>query len=148
MRIDPRHPETEALWRAVSGAELRSIAVVSARTGEGCTTVAQALWRRAARAGRAALLVELNWDQPGLRDRLLRAEAERVAAGGEADVRLLTDDGAVTVERRFQGRAARNLMHGGALVSLGWGRERRGGQDRRQAAAAEHPRRFANGLGL
>lgn len=70
MTIDPRDPEVEGLWRAVSGAEARSIAVVAANPGEGCTTVAEALWRRAALAGQSALLVELNRDRPALAARL------------------------------------------------------------------------------
>src|SRR4051812_35057036 len=116
MRIDPHHPETEALWRAVSVAGLRSVAVVSARPGEGCTTVAEALWRRAARGGRSPLLVDLNRDVRGMRDRLLQAEAGRLPPGGEPEFRLMTDEGVVTLERRLEGRGARSPGEGGTLV--------------------------------
>lgn len=49
------HPETEALWHGVAGRT--SLAVTSARGGEGTSLIARALWQRAGDAGRGALLL-------------------------------------------------------------------------------------------
>ena len=98
MRIDPRHPETEALWRAVARAEVRSVAVVSARPGEGCTTVAEAIWRRAACAGRSALLVDLNRDRPALGARLGEAPPGTIQRFGNEGLGLLADPGEAALE--------------------------------------------------
>jgi hypothetical protein len=107
MRIDPRHPETEALWRAITTAKVRSIAVVAAHPGEGCSSVAEALWRRAACGGRSALLVDLNCDRPGLGARLgVRLGASRAPADPSSR-HLTTDQGLVTLERRRDHRGLR-----------------------------------------
>ncbi|RYJ01661.1 MAG: hypothetical protein EON47_10045 [Acetobacteraceae bacterium] len=129
MRLDPRHPETEALWRAVTGAGVRSIAVVAARPGEGCSSVAEALWRRAACAGRSALLVDLNTEHPGLGARLGRPR------GGERQ--LVTDQGVVTLERRRDPGGLR-LVAGRRGTEIG----------ERRAAMGEAQRLGHGGLGL
>lgn len=67
MPIDPRDPEIEGVWMAVAGSGARSIAVVAANPGEGTTSLAEALTRRAALGGGRALYVNLD--------------AERSAAG-------------------------------------------------------------------
>lgn len=52
------HPETEALWHGIAGRA--SVAVTSARGGEGTSLVATGLWQRAGEAGRGALLLGLR----------------------------------------------------------------------------------------
>ena len=98
MTLDPRHPEIEGLWRAVDAAGARSIAAVSARPGEGASTLAQALWRRAALAGRSALLVELNPERPGLAARFGAPAAGGIRLGGEPGLGLLEDPGAAALD--------------------------------------------------
>jgi Mrp family chromosome partitioning ATPase len=93
MRFDPRHPEAESLWRAIAQAELRSVAVVAAAPGEGCTSVAETLWRRAAEAGRSALLVDLNRDRPAPSLRQLSAEPGVVARLGNSGLGVLAEPG-------------------------------------------------------
>lgn len=109
MRFDPRHPETEALWRAVAQAEARCVAVVSAQPGEGCTTVAETLWRRAAQAGRSALLVDMNRDRPAASLRAIPAEEGVVQRLGNTGLGLLAEPGEAALESwrdRGQLRAA------------------------------------------
>jgi Mrp family chromosome partitioning ATPase len=91
MSIDPRHPEVEGLWRAVAAAAARSIAVVAANPGEGCTTIAEALWRRAALAGHSALLVELNRDRPALASRLGNAGPGQILSFGNDGLGLMAE---------------------------------------------------------
>ena len=60
MPPDPHDAEIESLWLAVSAAGARSIAVVAANPGEGTTSLAEALTRRAALGGRRALFVDVS----------------------------------------------------------------------------------------
>ncbi len=65
--LSPYDPEIETLWRAISAAGARSVAIVSSRPGEGTTLIASALARRAGLAGGApSLLVDLNQVSPGV----------------------------------------------------------------------------------
>jgi Mrp family chromosome partitioning ATPase len=57
---DPADAEIESLWLAVSGTAARSLAILAARAGEGTTTLAEALTRRAAVGGRRTLYVDLS----------------------------------------------------------------------------------------
>jgi protein-tyrosine kinase len=60
MPPDPQDAEIEQLWLAIGGSGARSIAVVSARPGEGTTSLAEALARRVALGGQRALLVDVS----------------------------------------------------------------------------------------
>ena len=72
-------PEVELLWRKVDGAQVRSVAVVAGRTGEGATTIALTLARRAATAGASVLLVDLSGDGAGSAQALgMQAEPEAI----------------------------------------------------------------------
>ena len=78
-------PEIETLWRSLSKSEVRSIAVVSAEPGEGATTLAAALARRAALSGQRTLLVDLNLHRPGVMALLKLPPApgtSKIMAGG------------------------------------------------------------------
>lgn len=68
--LSPYHPEVETLWRGVSQAAARSVALVSSRAGEGTTLMATALARRAGLAGRPALLVDANLARPAVAQQL------------------------------------------------------------------------------
>lgn len=65
-------PGLEALWQAVSGSGLNSVAITAADPGEGATTVAIALAQRAASMNRnGVLLVDAQLDpQGGVADQL------------------------------------------------------------------------------
>ena len=60
MTLPATHVEIDAVYRATFGAALRVIAVTAAGPGQGASTLALALARRAAAGGRTALLVELT----------------------------------------------------------------------------------------
>ena len=59
-------PELEVLWQKIDAAGVRNVALVASRLGEGTTSIAIALARRAATAGRSVLLVDLNRGSPGV----------------------------------------------------------------------------------
>lgn len=65
MALDPGAREVEGLWLAVAGSSARSLAIVAAHAGEGTTTLAEALTRRAALGGRRALYVDLSGGHAG-----------------------------------------------------------------------------------
>lgn len=60
MTLPATYSEIDAVYRATFGAQLRMIAVTAAGTGQGVSTLALALARRAAAGGRRTLLVELT----------------------------------------------------------------------------------------
>lgn len=60
MPLDPSDREVEALWLSVADSGAKSLAVVAAKAGEGTTSLAEALTRRAALGGRRALYVDLS----------------------------------------------------------------------------------------
>ncbi len=62
--------EVEALWRTLVQGGQRCVCVTSAGHGEGASTLAAALARRAVLAGETALLAELSPRQPALAARL------------------------------------------------------------------------------
>lgn len=53
-------PEVELLWHKVDAARAHSVAVVAGRAGEGATTIAVTLARRAVAAGLSVLLVDFS----------------------------------------------------------------------------------------
>lgn len=65
MHPDPRDPEIEAAWRAVAASGARSLAVLAAEAGEGATSLAGALARRAAAGGARVLLVDCGGGASG-----------------------------------------------------------------------------------
>ena len=81
MKELPIHyAEVEAIYNQTIGAGYRTIAVTSAKAGEGKTTVAQAIVERAQAVGKHVLLVELNTFNPVLSERLRKSMSNEVAA--------------------------------------------------------------------
>lgn len=73
-------PEVEMLWRKIASAKVASVAVVSARAGEGASTIALTLARRAASGGMSVLLVDASHGASGVARALgLSAEPGEVA---------------------------------------------------------------------
>lgn len=64
--IPTNYAEIDALYRRVVADGVRSLVVTAAGSDDGATTLAYALARRASRAGRSVLLVELNLYRPSL----------------------------------------------------------------------------------
>lgn len=64
MTLDPRDPEIEALWQAIVESGARAVAVVAATPGEGVSTLAVALARRAALAAASPALLPLAGPVP------------------------------------------------------------------------------------
>lgn len=64
--IPTNYAEIDALYRYVVADGVRSLVVTAASSDDGATTLAYALARRASRAGRSVLLVELNLYRPSL----------------------------------------------------------------------------------
>ncbi|REL28015.1 tyrosine-protein kinase family protein [Thalassotalea euphylliae] len=64
------YAEVEAVYSQTLGANYRTLAVTSAAPGEGKSTLAEALVKRAQAAGKKVLLVELNTFNPVLKARL------------------------------------------------------------------------------
>jgi Mrp family chromosome partitioning ATPase len=73
MRIPPQNIEIERIYSQVLGEGKRAIAISSANSGEGTTSVALALAQRNLLAGHSTLLVDLNLHHPSL-DGLLKLE--------------------------------------------------------------------------
>ena len=65
-RLPISYMELEAIYTRTLGAGVRTLAVTSAVSGEGVTTIAEALARRMNAGGHRALLVELNLFHPEL----------------------------------------------------------------------------------
>ena len=63
------YAEVEAVYSQTLGANYRTLAVTSAAPGEGKSTLAEALVKRAQAAGKKVLLVELNTFNPALKER-------------------------------------------------------------------------------
>ena len=77
IQISPFHPEIDAIWNAVTASGARSVAIVAAESGEGTTSIAGALARRAglsmmadksdgSRGEASSLLVDLNLARPAV----------------------------------------------------------------------------------
>jgi Mrp family chromosome partitioning ATPase len=60
MTVPATYTEIDSVYRATFGADLKVVAVTAAGAGQGASTLALALARRAATGGKAALLVELT----------------------------------------------------------------------------------------
>lgn len=64
--LEIQHIEIERIYAATLGSGIRSLAVTSANSGEGVSSVAMALAQRHLIAGHATLLVDLNLFRPSL----------------------------------------------------------------------------------
>lgn len=68
--IPTNYAEIDALYRHIVAERVRSLVVASAGSGDGATTLAYTLARRASRSGRKVLLIELNVHRPALEELL------------------------------------------------------------------------------
>jgi len=64
------YAEVEAIYNQTIGSGYKTLAITSAKAGEGKTTIAQALVERAQLVGKKVLLVEMNTFNPALSDKL------------------------------------------------------------------------------
>ena len=64
------YAEVEAIYNQTIGSGYKTLAITSAKAGEGKTTIAQALVERAQIVGKKVLLVEMNTFNPALSEKL------------------------------------------------------------------------------
>jgi Mrp family chromosome partitioning ATPase len=69
MTVPAPYSEVDAVYRASFGSALRVVAVTAAGVGQGVSTLAMALARRAAAGGKSALIVELTTRGSALAER-------------------------------------------------------------------------------
>lgn len=74
------YAEVEAIYNQTIGSGYRTLAITSAKAGEGKTTVAQALVERAQVVGKKVLLVEMNTFNPALSQALRESINTNVTA--------------------------------------------------------------------
>ena len=67
------YAEVEAIYNQTIGSGYKTLAITSAKAGEGKTTIAQAIVERAQVVGKNVLLVEMNTFNPVLSDKLRRS---------------------------------------------------------------------------
>ncbi|MCF6336787.1 MAG: protein SypD [Gammaproteobacteria bacterium] len=77
MHIPSQHIEIERIYSQILGEGKRSIAISSANSGEGVSSIAQALVQRNLLAGHSTLLVDLNLHHPSLNSLLKLDELEQ-----------------------------------------------------------------------
>lgn len=71
MQVLPIHyAEVEAIYNQTIGSGYKTLAITSAKAGEGKTTIAQAIVERAQVVGKKVLLVEMNTFNPVLSEKL------------------------------------------------------------------------------
>jgi len=78
--------ELEAIYARTLGQGMRSLTVCAARSGEGVTTIAEALARRARLSGRRVLLVEMNLYKPTLSNHFGIERQAWLLGGGKLSV--------------------------------------------------------------
>lgn len=97
--------EIETVWRSLVASGLQCVAVTSAHNGEGTSTIAAALARRAEQAGKTVLLAEIFPARPTLAARtgmqLPPGEPVRIGAEGFSVMSLPTDAPANWQQRDF-----------------------------------------------
>jgi len=74
------YAEVEAIYNQTIGSGYRTIAITSAKGGEGKTTIAQAIVARAQIVGKKVLLVEMNTFNPALSEKLRLSTTNKVTA--------------------------------------------------------------------
>ena len=79
ITLPSHYAEVEAIYSQTLGANYRTIAITSAAPGEGKSTLAEALVKRAQASGKQVLLVELNTFNPVLKARLQALNAQQTA---------------------------------------------------------------------
>jgi len=72
------YAEVESIYNQTIGSGYKTLAITSAKAGEGKTTVAQALVERAQIVGKKVLLVEMNTFNPALSEKLRLSMSKQV----------------------------------------------------------------------
>ncbi len=72
------YAEVEAIYNQTIGSGYKTIAITSAKSNEGKTTIAQALVERSQVVGKKVLLVEMNTFNPVLSENLRRLNANKI----------------------------------------------------------------------
>ena len=73
QKLPIHYAEVEAIYNQTIGAGYKTLAITSAKAGEGKTTIAQALVERAQIVGKKVLLVDMNTFNPVLSENLRRS---------------------------------------------------------------------------
>lgn len=80
QKLPIHYAEVEAIYNQTIGSGYKTIAVTSAKAGEGKTTIAQAIVERAQVVGKNVLLVETNTFNPVLSEHLRQSTTDKVNA--------------------------------------------------------------------
>jgi Mrp family chromosome partitioning ATPase len=113
------HTEIDAVYRATVGAALCVIAVSAAGTGQGVSTLALALARRAAAGGRKTLLVELTTRGSAAAERLGAPRRDwSEAPGSAAAAQFDLGDGLTALPAPSLGRPPPLLREKNTLLGL------------------------------
>ncbi|OED41983.1 hypothetical protein ACH42_12660 [Endozoicomonas sp. (ex Bugula neritina AB1)] len=92
MKLPINYLEVEAIYGNTIGRGMRSLAVTSANSGEGCSTVAYAMSKRSEADGKHTLLVEVNLLHPELGDISGHLHTDWLPNPSSADACIMHDD--------------------------------------------------------
>ncbi|MCJ8293648.1 MAG: hypothetical protein MJK15_04505 [Colwellia sp.] len=89
QELPVHYAEVEAIYNQTIGSGYKTLAITSAKAGEGKSTIAQAIVERAQIVGKKVLLVEMNTFNPALSEQLRRTMTD-----------LPTDNSIITVKSK------------------------------------------------
>ncbi|KEQ13340.1 hypothetical protein GZ77_13045 [Endozoicomonas montiporae] len=92
MKLPINYIEVEMVYSNTIGRGMRTLAITSTNPGEGCSTMAYALSKRAEADGKHTLLVEVNLFHPELGDMSGRLHTDWVPNPDSADACIMHDD--------------------------------------------------------
>ena len=92
IKLPISYLEVETIYANTIGRGMRSIAVTSANSGEGCSTIAYAMSKRSEADGKHTLLVEVNLLHPELGDISGHLHTDWLPNPGSADACIMHDD--------------------------------------------------------
>lgn len=92
LKLPIHYLEIETIYSNTIGRGMRSIAVTSSNSGEGCSTLAYTLSKRSEVDGKHTLLVEVNLLHPELGDLSGHLHTDWLPNPGSADACIMRDD--------------------------------------------------------